>query len=102
MTGAREAVELARRLNAATVSPGATRQVAAVVRTAGAAAVLRLGDEILTRADGSRLVAHGIRARLAAGDDDEGVRAWLRSVADAQEVVGTRSVPVTDAAGGDR
>ncbi|WP_454084039.1 hypothetical protein [Georgenia sp. Marseille-Q6866] len=102
MTGPREAVELARRLNAAAVAPAATRQVAAVVRTAGAASVLGLGDEMLTRPDGSRLLAGGIRARLAAGDDDAGVRAWLRAVADAQEVVGTASVPVADAERGTR
>lgn len=97
MGGARDAVELARRLNAAHVSPAATRQVAAVVRTAGAGAVLRLGDEILTRTDGSRLIARGIRARLTAGDDDSAVRAWLRAVADAQDVVGTDSVRVAEA-----
>ncbi|MCM3660591.1 hypothetical protein M3148_06225 [Georgenia satyanarayanai] len=102
MTGPREAVALARRLNAAAVAPTATRQVAAVVRTAGAASVLRLGDEMLTRPDGSRLLAGGIRARLAAGDDDAAVRVWLRAVADAQEVVGTTSVPVADAEGGTR
>lgn len=100
MSGARDAVELARQLNAASVSPAATRQVAAVVRTAGAAAVLLLGDEMLTRPDGARLLASGIRARLAAGDDDDAVRTWLRGVADAQDVVGTSSVPVTRAGTG--
>lgn len=102
MTAARDAVELARRLNAAHVAPGATRQVAAVVRTAGARAVLGLGDAILTRADGSRLLAEAISDRRAAGEDDAAVRAWLRAVADAQEVVGTGSVPVTPAEEGTR
>lgn len=97
MSAAHDAVELARRLNAAAVSPNATRQVAAVVRTAGATAVARLGDQLLTRVEGSRVLAGGIRSRQALGEDDGEIRAWLRSVADAQEVVGARSAPVTDA-----
>lgn len=96
MTGAKDAVELARLLNAARVTPVAVRQVASVVRTAGASAVLDLGDAILTRADGSRLLARAISTRQDAGEDDAQIRDWLRTVAQMQQAVGQDAAPVRD------
>lgn len=99
---ARAAVELARTLNEHDVPPSVTRQVAAVVRTAGPSAVIDLGDRIFTRPEPGTEISEVLRRGAAGGMSPVALQEWLRSVADIQATLPADSVPVRPATKEDR